>query len=163
MLKTVFAACALLCALSFGAEARPRPGPWQSCVPSSDPMRPAAICQPSFLAGVKSIRVKMHRVRAQAISGRPAACPPRAWCGCFLAHYLGISKPGLWRARQWAYEGNAAGGPQPGAVVVWPHHVGLIRAVEGNKILVLSGNDGHAVRVRWRSTSGVIAYRQLGA
>ncbi|MEN6535666.1 MAG: hypothetical protein ABFD89_18525 [Bryobacteraceae bacterium] len=40
--------------------------------------------------------------------------------------------------------------------------MGLIRAADGNRILVLSGNDGRAVRERWRTTSGVIAYRVMG-
>jgi hypothetical protein len=57
--------------------------------------------------------------------------------------------------------GHSAGGPQAGAIAVWPHHVGLIQATEGGRILLLSGNDGHVVRERWRSTSGIIAYRVL--
>jgi hypothetical protein len=53
---------------------------------------------------------------------------------------------------------HAAGrpsGPQVGAVVVWPHHVGMItgRSSSGQWI-VKSGNDGHAVRERPRSVSG---------
>lgn len=95
-------------------------------------------------------------------SDHPAGCPARAWCGCYLASYLGISDRKLWLARAWARVGSPASGPQAGAIVVWPHHVGLIRAAEGNRILVLSGNDGHRVRERWRSTRGVIAYRTGG-
>ncbi|TAK50340.1 MAG: hypothetical protein EPO23_00650 [Xanthobacteraceae bacterium] len=65
----------------------------------------------------------------------------------------------LWRAVEWANRGQPAGGPRVGAVVVWRHHVGKITAVDGNKIRVLSGNDGHGVRDRWRTTQGVVAYR----
>jgi len=93
-----------------------------------------------------------------ATGGRPAGCP-HAWCGCWLAAHLGLSDRSLWAARRWALIGHPAGGPQAGAVVVWRHHVGLIKAVEGNRILVLSGNDGRAVRERWRRIFGVIAYR----
>jgi hypothetical protein len=79
-----------------------------------------------------------------------------------MSAHLGIHAPGLWVARNWARIGHAVSGPQAGAIVVWRHHVGLIRAAEGNRILVLSGNDGRRVRERWRTTRGVIAYRVAG-
>jgi hypothetical protein len=93
------------------------------------------------------------------LGGRPSSCPARAWCGCWLAKHLGLSDRSLWLARRWASLGNDAGGPQVGAIVVWRHHVGKITAVDGDRIRVLSGNDGRAVRDRWRTTAGVIAYR----
>lgn len=93
------------------------------------------------------------------LSGRPSGCPARAWCGCWLAKHLGLSDRSLWLARRWATIGSNAGGPQVGAIVVWRHHVGKITAVDGHRIRVLSGNDGGAVRDRWRTTAGVIAYR----
>ncbi|MEN6535665.1 MAG: hypothetical protein ABFD89_18520 [Bryobacteraceae bacterium] len=96
MLKAILAACALLCALTINADARPRSGPWQSCVPTGDVMRPCSY-QPNFLSGVRSIKVKMHRVHHSALGGRPAGCP-HAWCGCWLAAYFGISDRNLWRA-----------------------------------------------------------------
>jgi hypothetical protein len=47
---------------------------------------------------------------------------------------------------------------------VWPHHVGVIRGGPNSsgEYLVESGNDGHAVRTRYRSLSGVIAFRYVG-
>ena len=95
-------------------------------------------------------------------SGRPAGCPARSWCGCWLASHLGISDRSLWLARNWARVGHSAGGPQVGAIVVWRHHVGKVTAVDGNRIRVLSGNDSKMVRERWRTTAGVIAYRVAG-
>lgn len=96
-------------------------------------------------------------------SGRPAGCPARAWCGCWLGHHLGMARRDLWLARNWARVGRPAGGPQVGAIVVWSHHVGKITAVgPGGRIRVVSGNDGRAVRDRWRTTRGVIAYRFAG-
>lgn len=163
MFRTALLAALALACLIANAEARPRSGPWQSCVPASDVMRPCAY-QSNFLAGVKSIKVRMHRVektRISNLSGRPAGCP-HAWCGCWLAAHLGLSDRSLWLARKWALIGRPAPGPQVGAIVVWRHHVGQVMAVESGKILVLSGNDGHAVRERWRATSGVIAYRIAG-
>lgn len=98
-----------------------------------------------------------------AAGGRPASCPPRRWCGCWLAAHFGLSDRALWRAITWRERGMALLGPAPGAIVVWRHHVGQVLDVAGDRILVLSGNDGRAVRARWRSTAGVIAYRTLPA
>lgn len=84
------------------------------------------------------------------------------WCGIFMTKLTGIYKRSLWVARNWAYEGVNAGGPAPGVIVVWPHHVGRIegRAANG-QWLVLSGNDGNAIRTRPRSMRGAIAFRRL--
>lgn len=98
----------------------------------------------------------------RAFGGRPAGCPTRAWCGCWLGHHLGMPKRDLWLARNWAHVGRPAHGPAPGVIVVWSHHVGKITAVSGNRIRVLSGNDGRRVRDRWRTVRGVIAYRVAG-
>jgi hypothetical protein len=93
---------------------------------------------------------------AKSFSGRPAA-----WCGWWLGQHLGMTDRKLWLARNWAYVGARAHGPQIRAIVVWRHHVGIITEVAGNRIRVLSGNDGRAVRNRWRTARGVIAYRIL--
>jgi hypothetical protein len=99
--------------------------------------------------------------RASAIGGRPSVCPPRRWCGCWASiQRFGKSVRHLWLARNWAREGSPA--TQATAnVVVWRNHVGFVRGRRGNQILVLSGNDGNAVRERWRSTRGVIAWRHV--
>lgn len=98
------------------------------------------------------------------IAGRPAGCPGRAWCGCWLAHHLGISDRSLWLARNWARIGRPVSA-QPGAIVVFARgrggHVGKVTAVADGKIKVLSGNDGRRVRERWRPARGVLAYRML--
>lgn len=117
---------------------------------------------PNLKEKLTGSRRSVVRDSLTAGDGRPAGCPARAWCGCWLAAHLGISNRSLWLARNWASVGHPAGGPQPGAIVVWRHHVGTIKAVEGSRILVLSGNDGRAVRERWRTTAGVIAYRVPG-
>lgn len=169
----ILCVAALACLLASAAEARQRhtPGAERSCVPTGDVMRPCAY-QPNFLAGVRSIQIRMHRERHAAnprprlvretasYEGRPVGCP-HAWCGCWLASHLGLSDRSLWLARKWAAIGSPAGGPRVGAIAVWPHHVGQITAVDGNRILLLSGNDGRAVRERWRSTAGIIAYRGI--
>lgn len=115
---------------------------------------------------VRKIKVRHHAVAAVArphIAHRPPACPPRAWCGCYLAHYLGIPDRALWLARNWARVGSPAPGPAPGVIAVWRHHVGVVTSVAGpGRIVLLSGNDGRAVRERERSTRGVIAWRYAG-
>lgn len=96
--------------------------------------------------------------------GRPGGCP-HAWCGCWLAQHFSIGGAlarTLWVAKNWAHIGQKATVPVPGTVVVWRHHVGKVTAVDGRRIKVLSGNDGHRVRERWRTTRGVIAYRWVG-
>lgn len=79
-----------------------------------------------------------------------------------MAHHLGISGQlgrELWVARNWARWGSPAQ-PGPGVIVVWPHHVGqIISRAAGDLWIVLSGNDGHAVRERPRSLRGAIAFR----
>jgi hypothetical protein len=172
MLKSLALAGAVLCALfSSNAEARQRHT--IACVETGSVMRPVCDGKDNNpFSGARSIRVTMHRERHAAnprprlgretvsYEGRPAGCP-HAWCGCWLASHLGISGRSLWLARNWARIGHSAGGPQVGAIAVWPHHVGQVRAVDGNRILLLSGNDGRAVRERWRTTAGIIAYRGI--
>ena len=64
-------------------------------------------------------------------------------------------------ARNWAHWGRPASGPAPGVIGVMPHHVFKVVQVLGHgTVLAVSGNDGHAVRVRPRSTAGVIAWRE---
>jgi len=64
-------------------------------------------------------------------------------------------------ARNWAHWGQPASGPAPGVIGVMPHHVFKVIQVLGRgTVLAISGNDDHAVRVRPRSTAGVIAWRE---
>ena len=87
---------------------------------------------------------------------------PSQWCGYFMRTQTGLKDPSLNLARNWARVGSAAGGPAPGVIGVMRHHVFKVVSVVGpGKVLALSGNDGHAVRTRVRSTSGVIAWRRV--
>lgn len=103
-----------------------------------------------------------HRRAPAAATGRPEACAGIPWCGCWLRLRLGLSDVRLNLARAWASVGAPARGPAPGVVAVWRHHVGLITGVLGDgRVMLLSGNDGNAVRERPRPTRGVIAYRRV--
>ena len=92
---------------------------------------------------------------------RPADARRLPWCGFCMMELKHKTDSRLARAREWAREGVAARGPGAGVVVVWPHHVGEIRGGpdKRGRWLVHSGNDGNAVRTRWRSLFGVIAFR----
>jgi hypothetical protein len=84
------------------------------------------------------------------------------WCGAFMADVMGITgrtARELWIAANWARWGRATT-PHVGVVVVWRHHVGKIIGQSGGRWIVLSGNDGHAVRARPRSIAGAIAFRE---
>ena len=95
------------------------------------------------------------------VGHRPAGCPS-AWCGCWLARQLGLSDKRLWRAIEWAHVGHRVSGPAPGVIAVFPHHVGIVVGVpRGGHMILKSGNDGHAVRIRERSTAGVVAWRKF--
>lgn len=97
------------------------------------------------------------------VSARSGGVGPRPskWCGWWMrTQFGGGSEYNL--ARNWAKRGTNAGGPAVGAVVVWPHHVGIIvgRASNG-RWLVKSGNDSNAVRTRARGLGGAIAFRYV--
>jgi len=84
---------------------------------------------------------------------------PSAWCGWEMRQLVGRDPgPEFNQARRWAQWGHA--GPAGiGAVVVWPHHVGLIVGRENGQWIVKSGNDGNRVRTRLLPISNAIAIR----
>lgn len=105
-------------------------------------------------------RGRVHRGYAQRrhYSGRRYAAVggrPRAWCGWWMRTQLG-GGPEYNLAANWRHYGRPSG-PRVGAVVVWPHHVGMItgRASNGQWI-VKSGNDGNRVRERPMSVAGAV-------
>jgi hypothetical protein len=101
-------------------------------------------------------RILSHR-RAFDANGNDVR--PRAWCGWWLRHHLGVADRAGNRAAWWARYGTNAHGPAVGAIVVWRHHVGVITGQTSSGYVVLSGNDGHRVRERERSLRGAIAFR----
>lgn len=87
---------------------------------------------------------------AGGVGGRP-----RAWCGWWMRTQLG-GGPEYNLAANWRNYGRASG-PRVGAVVVWPHHVGMITGRSANgQWIVKSGNDGNAVRERPMSVAGAV-------
>ena len=60
-------------------------------------------------------------------------------------------------ARNWLNAGRPLDGPRPGAIGVKAHHVfQVIRVVDRDHVLAISGNDHNDVRSRIRPTSDVI-------
>lgn len=91
---------------------------------------------------------------------RPRDCYGIAWCGCWLRHQFGLASTSLNLAINWARMGVSAS-PGNANVAVWRHHVGKVLAYRDGQILLQSGNDGHAVRTRWRPIRGVVALRRV--
>lgn len=85
------------------------------------------------------------------------------WCAEFANLVLrrtGHRGSGSALARSFASYGRPAPGPVPGAIVVFPHHVGFVMRVEGRgRIRVVSGNHGHRVGEGVYSSRRAIAYR----
>ena len=108
---------------------------------------------------VQWVARRVARGVGEVIGGRPSGAPS-AWCGFWLGRHLGLLDRKLWLARNWASVGSPAA-KEVGSIVVWRHHVGLVTDVSGARIKVLSGNDGHRVRNRWRNVGRVIAYRRI--
>lgn len=89
---------------------------------------------------------------------------PHAWCGWFMRHKLHVRNRAGNRALWWAHYGTRADGPAIGVIVVWSRghgfgHVGIITGESARGWMVLSGNDGHAVRDRPRSVARAVAFR----
>lgn len=91
-----------------------------------------------------------HPTASNHLGGRPAR-----WCGWWMRTQKG-GGPEYNLAHNWAHWGRPSG-PQVGAVVVWPDHVGMITGrAAGGEWIVKSGNDGGRVRERPRSVAGAL-------
>ncbi len=147
----------------------PQPRPFQNSF-FSDWFKPWPQPQPQTAPQMaRHGHTARHYVRVEATEpvehdvsmSRPSDCYGIAWCGCFLRHYFGLADRALNSAFEWTHVGHQTTAHN-GAIVVWRHHVGILRSepVDG-RALVLSGNDGHRVRLRAVSLSRVIAYREM--
>jgi len=95
-----------------------------------------------------------------SVSVAGAGPRPGAWCGWYMRtrHGGGADYNLAWN---WSRRGSALSGPQIGAIVVWPHHVGEITGqTSDGRWIVLSGNDSNQVKERARSVSGAV-FRSL--
>ena len=91
-----------------------------------------------------------HSSASIHLGGRPSR-----WCGWWMRTQKG-GGPEYNLAHNWTHWGRPSG-PVVGAVVVWPHHVGMITGrTAGGEWIVKSGNDGGQVRERPRSVAGAV-------
>src|SRR5215469_16893149 len=73
---------------------------------------------------------------------------PVEWCGWWMRQHLGGRYgPEFNVARNWLNAGRPLDGPRPGAIGVKAHHVfQVIRVVDRDHVLAISGNDHNDVR-----------------
>jgi hypothetical protein len=104
-------------------------------------------------------------VAGRYLGGNPTGWG-RVWCGVFMrlvVRQAGLpDNPAGNLARSWAHYGRPTGA-QPGAIAVMPHHVGIVLAIQGDRVLVRSGNHGHRVADGWYPARRIIAYRVAAA
>ncbi len=81
------------------------------------------------------------------------------WCGRYLRSVVSNDPgPAFNVAAKWRSYGSATTA-QVGAIGVMWGHVGVIAAIEGNRVLLVSGNHGHVVGEGWYPISRFIAFR----
>jgi hypothetical protein len=74
--------------------------------------------------------------RAMRDIGRNPTGWSHQWCGRQMAMWAG-GGPNL--ARAWAHYGSASA-PKPGAIGVMNGHVGVVKEIRGNRVILVSGN-----------------------
>jgi hypothetical protein len=158
MLKTVLAACALLCALSTATEAR-RLDRATGLHPMCNVTMPCELPYASSALEVRETRGKFIArdlgFGGPAIVAHPAGCPSRAFCGCGAAvRVFGRPVRELWLAANWFKFPRAS--PAAGMVAVRRHHVFVLeQALGGDSWLAYDANSGrHATRIHARSIAG---------
>jgi hypothetical protein len=194
MIRSLCAAL-LLCALSSCASdpvfAKSRHAV-AACVETGTVMQPSCMGN-DFLAGVKSIRVRMRRERraksssiaAQppffgsriatsaknahvgdqaSVVSHPPGCPTRSFCGCGAAvRIFGHPVRELWLAANWFRFPRTS--PAPGMAAVRQHHVFVLeRHLGGDRWLAYDANSGrHLTRLHPRSIAGYAIVNPRGA
>ncbi|MBV8754315.1 MAG: TIGR02594 family protein [Hyphomicrobiales bacterium] len=118
----------------------------------------AAVIADGAKHGSSDVVVMAQRYRGTNPTGRS-----HDWCAEFANLVLkrtGHRGSGSALARSFASYGRPAPGPVPGAIVVFPHHVGFVIGSDGHgRIRVVSGNHGHRVGEGFYATRRAIAYR----
>lgn len=97
---------------------------------------------------------------------RQMGVPSRLWCADAMNVWLrraGYKGTGSRAARSFKRYGQRLSGPQAGAIVVFPRgrsggHVGVISAVNGSTIRVISGNHNNRVAEADYPTARAIAF-----
>lgn len=114
----------------------------------------------SILTFTTQAEARRSNYSEERVSSRGVGPKPDKWCGWFMRTMFG-GGPEYNRAIEWKNRGRKSNGPQVGAIVVWPHHVGVITGKTKNGWVVKSGNDSNRVRERVRSVENAVAFRIL--
>ena len=102
------------------------------------------------------VRVALRHMGSRNFTGRRGP-----WCGFAMnafAREAGMPTIGSGRAIDWRSYGRPTGA-RAGAIAVFPHHVGIVTGVVGNKVQIISGNHGGRVGLGLYSMSRVVAFR----
>jgi len=124
-------------------------------------LEPQRHVQPREHAANVSHHSRIARQAARVVHWLGPDTRPAQWCGWFMRQMFHVADREYNRAAKWAEWGHWSPGPRVGAVVVWRHHVGIIKGGpdDHGQWLVNSGNDGHMVRTRFMSLAHAIAFR----
>jgi hypothetical protein len=113
--------------------------------------------------GISCRTPKTQTAAASGATDTDSEGRPAEWCGWWMRQHLGGRYgPEFNVARNWLNAGRQLDGPRPGAIGVKAHHVfQVIRVVDRDHVLAISGNDHNDVRTRIRPTSDVIGWRDV--
>jgi hypothetical protein len=113
--------------------------------------------------GISCRAPMLETAAASEATGTASDERPADWCGWWMRQHLGGRYgPEFNVARNWLNVGRPLDGPRPGAIGVKAHHVfQVIRVVDRDHVLAISGNDHNDVRTRIRPTSEVIGWRDV--
>jgi hypothetical protein len=84
------------------------------------------------------------------------------WCAAAIGLWLreaGYSRLASLAARDYAHYGRPTNA-HPGAIAVMPHHIGIVKEVRPEGIVLVSGNHNHRVGIGLYSAHRIIAYRE---
>ena len=168
----VIAAVAIASALAVPAQIHAKPTSQITCDRwGCHPASPAATPPARAVHAAERLRGydygdRPRKTHQRASLGDSADPRPPEWCAWWLRRHLGIPRSAFpaWKwnlARAFRYVGERASRLEAGVIVVWQHHVGIITGgCDRRGCVVLSGNDGHRVRERYRPIRGYIALRR---
>ena len=113
--------------------------------------------------GISCRTATSQMAAAPAAIGADSGERPAEWCGWWMRQHLGGRYgPEFNVARNWLNAGRPLDGPRPGAIGVKAHHVfEVIRVLDRDHVLAISGNDHNDVQTRVRPTSDVIGWRDV--
>ena len=141
--------------------------------------RIVAIAQQELALGVREVpmgsnkgaRIKMYGLSTQA----PLRYYPAPWCAYFTSWvtqqagspigWNGLGDGRVTRVADWARKtGLWRTAPQPGDLIVFPQHIGIVESLQPNALVTtIEGNTGDALRRRLRLTKSATGFVRVAA